>query len=193
MKLWILLTCGLLAAAVASGAPADSRFSQGLTEAERGAAGINALSSDQVAALNALVRRAAEAALDASAAPAPTFSQGLLPDEFHAAGLEQLSHAQLTQLDRLVGAQLKAPAAPSVAVLSPGPAGAGSPVPTETERIPPEIHGMVSLGYGWGGGGSERSMETALSYVDPTHHFAVTLDYADLSGKSPCAYPSRVP
>jgi hypothetical protein len=186
MKIWILLFCGLLTAAGAFAVPAAGRFSEGLADAERKTCGIDVLSSDQVAVLNALVRR--EALVSFSEAPAAKpFSQRLASDEFRAAGLGRLTPVQLAQLDFLFGASLNHPestaagAIPPAAALPP-PALAASSV---TERAPPEIHGLISLGYGWGGGASVRTEETALEYIDPTHHFELNASYSAAQAKGP--------
>lgn len=193
MKTWILLACGLMAAAMASAAPASSRFSDNLTDAERRSSGVDLLSSDQVAALNALVHREAVAAFDAPAAPAAKpFSQRLYPDEFQASGLGRLTAPQLARLDGLVGVSLSRPGTTAVLAAAPYSSASG-PVPSENGRPPSEIHGMVALTYGFGGGGSFREATTDLSYVDPSHGFEIDVGYSDLEAKPAANRVPRIP
>jgi hypothetical protein len=193
MKTWILLACGLISAAMASAAPSNSRFSEQLTAAERQASGIELLSSDQVAALNALVHREAAAAFDAPAAPAPKpFSQRLYPDEFQAAGLNRLTAPQLSRLDGLVGSRLSQPGTTAFLASAPSSSSAVT-VPSENGAPPPELHGMVALTYGFGGGTSFRAATTDLSYVDPSHRLEIDVGYSDLEAKPPSNRVVRLP
>jgi hypothetical protein len=196
MKTWILLACGLISAVIASAAPSNSRFSEQLTEAERQSSGLDLLSSDQVAALNALVHREAVVAFDAPAAPATpapkSFSRRLYPDEFQAAGLNRLTAPQLSRLDGLVGSSLSQPGTTAVLAAAPASSSSGR-VPSESGQPPPEIHGMVALTYGFGGGASFREATTDLSYVDPSHHLEVDVGYSDLEAKPPANRVPRLP
>jgi hypothetical protein len=192
MRTWILLACGLMLAAAASAAPADGRFSEKLTDAERQACGLDRLTSDQVAALNALVHRDATVVLVSDGVSAPKrFSTRLFPDEFRSAGLDRLTPPQLARLDALVDASLGR--VDPTATLTSAPA---SPPPTTEMTQPhpfPEIHGMVSLTYGFGGGTSFKEATTALYWVDPTHHLEIDVAYSELQGKSPYAREVLLP
>ena len=108
MKPWAtLLVCGLLAGGPAGTRAADTpalpRFSQLLATPDRAATGLDRLSSDQLAVLDALVRRdlVAQSAPRRTDAPAPParFSQRLTDDERRNAGLAALTAAERVRLD----------------------------------------------------------------------------------------------
>lgn len=183
----LLLLCGVLAAAVAFGAPAEkpeARFSQILTAPERAAAGLDHLTSDQVAVLDALYRRdiAAQAAPRRADVPAPSarFSQRLTDNERRTAGLDTLTETEVAQLDAFVSRN--APTSVARALLTTQP----SFVPVsmrarlaEVRPTKPEIHGSFTLGMGFGKGYSERFGGMTLNYEDPDRKFAVSVSYSE--------------
>ncbi len=145
------------------------RFSQALTAEQRTECGLGQLNSDQVAALDALVRlshhqaaadaqkRAAEPA--AVAAPA-AFSQSLSADQRRAAGLDLLSAEQQTAVDALVVAH----GGPGVRY---DPA---APKPVQAVQFFPdrfEVHGEVGFSLGVGSGGyNSRAGWVTTSLLD---------------------------
>jgi hypothetical protein len=180
----LLLIAALLAATLAATVRAadGTRFSQVLSAAQRSAAGLDRLASDELAILDALVRRD-----DADAVPAtidhprPTrFTLRLNADERAAAGLPRLSVDELTRLDALVEQRVPLRLPVTVAVSS-------APMPTvEIERVRPQIHGSVTLGMGWGSGGySEMGGAMDLDYYDPAHGLDLQVGYSMVRTKGP--------
>jgi hypothetical protein len=98
------LAAALLALSAAGARAADTRFTLTLTAIELADAGLKRLSSDQVAVIDALVRR--DLAKNPDAAPpapaAPRFSQRLTDDERRIAGCALLDATELARLDALV-------------------------------------------------------------------------------------------
>lgn len=193
LKAWITLLAGCLFAALSAGAASgDGRFSQGLSIAERTEIGINRLSTDQVAVLDALVRRDVAARSSTTAAPgAPaSFSQRLTADERRNAGLTLLTATELPRLDAIVerhqaGGLARALLAPPI-FAAPGSRLMAAETKKEKGR---EIHGSFSLSYGMGKGGySERSGGMVLTMDDPERRYSVTLSYSETHIKSPNGY-----
>jgi hypothetical protein len=193
VKAWITLLAGWLALAGTAGAASgDGRFSQGLTVAERAEIGINRLSTDQVAVIDALVRRDTAARSATTAAPdaAARFSQRLTDDERRNAGLTMLSAAELGRLDALIerreaGGLARALLAPPVFLSR-----VSRLTPAETRKEKGrEIHGSFSLSYGMGSGGySERSGGMVLTMDDPERRYSITVSYSETHIKSPNGY-----
>jgi hypothetical protein len=195
----LLVLAFVLAAATGVAAP-DTRFSQTLAISERAEIGFNRLTSDQVAALDALVRRdlaAQSSPRRSDVPPAARFSQRLTADERAVAGLTLFNEKELARLDELVvqntsAALARALLAPPVFV----PKGMVR-LPTEEKRAG-EIHGSFTLSYGWGKGGySEKTGGVELNYVDPAHNLAVSFSYSEshIKGAGPYRddYISPVP
>ncbi len=171
----------LLLAAAGAASAQDAKFTQTLADTESRSAGIERLSSDQIAVLNALVRRDQKIiAFSDGAAPAPAlFSQRLTADERKSAGLDLLTGDELTRLDRLVGdfeagnlTSARSPLDPALKSAV-GPSG-------------PEIHGMISFTYAAGSGGFHGfGGATALSIDDPAHGLSLMVGYAEFRGTGP--------
>lgn len=192
-----LLLAAPLLMPLARAAADDSRFSTTINSADRATAGFSKLSSDQVAVIDALVRRdtarvAANAASRTSEAGA-TFSQRLNADERRAAGLALLAPAELAQLDALIERQQTARLARTL--LAP-PTFLTSPqriVATEkkTER---EIHGSFSLSYGVGSGGySEKSGSMNFVFEDPARNLTINFGYSETHTKGGRGYYRDIP
>jgi hypothetical protein len=143
----LLLAIALLAVALTATARATdlTRFSQVLTAEQRADTGLDQLTSDQLAVLDALVRHDDAYAVPSTPAhPRPArFSQRLNADERRNAGFTRLSVDQLTRLDALVEQRVPL-RVPFVA-----PAAGVSASAVEIERVRPQIHGEVTLGMGW--------------------------------------------
>jgi hypothetical protein len=197
MKFWTtLLAAGCVALTGATGRAADTRFSQALTASESTEAGLKRLSSDQIAVIDALVRRDLARQIAASPdTPTPTtrFSQRLTADERRTAGLTLLTEAELPRFDAFV--ERYASAGRTRALLGPPVFVAASPRlrPTETKTTP-EIHGSFSLGMGWGSGGSsEKTGSMELHYTDPVRGFSVSVGYSEIHMKGPYIYRDPIP
>jgi hypothetical protein len=182
-----LFLFALLAAMPAIGRAADARFSQTLSATESAAAGLNRLSSDQVAVIDALLRRelSGQAPRPREDAPAATrFSQRLSDDERRIAGFALLTEAELAQLDALV--ERHAARASARALLTSPVVAAPRKVlvrPAETKTAP-EIHGSFFLSMGWGSGGySEKTGGMTLNYEDPARGFAISVGYSETHTK----------
>jgi hypothetical protein len=180
----ICLAVALVFGAARALAQDTTRFSQMLSAAERAECAMTKLSSDQVAVIDALVRRdTASRSATAPAAETPVvFSQRLTADERRTAGLTTLSAAELVKLDafverhqsaRLARTLLAAPTfiSPSSRRLRP------EDTKKEKER---EIHGTFSLSYGMGSGGySEKTGAMTLSLEDPAKGYSITIGYSE--------------
>lgn len=179
---FVLSTC-LLAFASTCRASEDVRLSRTLIPSEYADSGLRNLSSDQVAIIDALVRRDTTSFRRAPETSRPArFSERLSVDERKNAGLTLLSESELEALDRYV-ARLTAPIdSPS------GSFAAGRPfrpsfIAEKTLRRPPEIHGMISLMYGVGKGGySERGGAMVLTYDDPSG-ISLAVGYSEIRTK----------
>jgi hypothetical protein len=177
----------------------DVRFSGTLPAADRAAAGLPTLSSDQIAILDALVRRdtatrgqtpAPKAAADA--APAE-FSRRLSADETRNIGLPSLAPAQVAKLDALVERHQSALLARTLLAPPSFLAPSRREVTSErkTER---NVHGTFSLSYGWGKGGySEKTGAMSVTLDDPARNLSVTIGYAETHLKGAPAYLYRDP
>jgi len=185
----LLLAVALLAAALTATVRGTdlTRFSQVLTAEQRAATGLDQLTSDQLAVLDALVRHDDAYAVPSTAAhPRPArFSQRLNADERRNAGLARLSPDQLNRLDALVEQRVPV----RVPFVAPA-AGASAPA-VEIERVRPQIHGAVTLGMGWGSGGySEMGGSMVVDYYDPAHNLDLLMGYSEVHTKGPAYYRS---
>ena len=183
MKLWKILAAGWLICAVAiMGRAQEGRFSHTLTGTELTETGIAKLPPDQLAVLDALIRRDARInAVPDAGHPAPArFTLRLLPDERQRAGLGSLTDAELQRLDALVAdfeSGRRAPPAPA------GPTADWKPI---LHHPGPEVHGMLSLTYGAGSGGyQEMGGAMAVSVDDPEHNLSLWFGYATMRIKAP--------
>ena len=190
MKFWATLLAGcLLSVFAATARGADGRFSQTLATEDRIVTGVVKLSSDQVAVLDALVRRDFATRTSTRAVPnaSPRFSERLTADEHRIAGLALLTDAELIRLDAAVDKSTSS--AVTRALLAPPTLLSPSRVrPTEAKEGG-EIHGSFSLSYGVGKGGySEKSGSMVLNYEDPARRFIISVGYTETHTKSPYLY-----
>lgn len=176
--------CALWLGSVAPAAAQDpSRFSQTLSAAERADCALTKLSSDQVAVIDALVRRDTAARSGAVAPESPAaFSQRLTADERRTAGIASLGATEIAKLDafveryqsgRLARTLLAAPL-----FLRPGPA----PLRESDTRKPKErgLHGTFSFSLGWGSGGySEKTGAMSVTLDDPAKNYSITIGYIE--------------
>lgn len=156
-----------------------NRFTQTLAVAEREEVGLERFTSDQLAVLDALVRRDMSTRLGNGQSPTTTFSQRLTADERRYAGLLLLDPKQLARLDALVERHTSTGIAR--ALLAP-PVYVARRAPTEAKRgkSEHEIHGSISLTYGWGAGGySEKTGAMTVRVDDPAGRYSISAGYSE--------------
>ncbi len=194
LLLGTLTAVALPALATAADTPAATaaRFSKTLPETEFAAAGLEQLSADQIAILDALVRRdIANADLVTKTPRAARFSERLSADERHDAGVHLLAATEVATLDASVQ-RLIVPRAPGTfGLVSPnGP----SSIPSLKLRRDPKLQthfaAMVAVGshdYSAFGAGVE------LSYDDPNNDFGISVSYSEIheKGGHPYRYYDR--
>lgn len=177
----LLLLVAVLSLGLLARADEEVRHSKTLSAAEFSSTGLEKLSSDQLAVLDALVRRDLNQAQLVSKTPrAARFSERLSADERHNAGLDQLSAEQLAQVDATVAARIAPPSGGfSVTGSSPTP-----PIQSWKIRRDPEIHGSATLMVAAGSHGY-RAYGGALDvyYVDPTNKFTLGVGISEVRSK----------
>ena len=169
---------GLLILATGTARAEDARFSQRIPAPESVAAGFGRLTSDQIAVLDALIRRDENLQLRTRRTTGlpGRFSQRLPGDERLAAGLNLLTPAEVARLDALV-------AADEAGVLPPPAGGDETITVVRTKRPAPQIHGEISLSVGGGSGGyHEIGGSMDLFYDDPAHGFTLAVGYSEWRG-----------
>jgi hypothetical protein len=174
---WVTLWFAALASAWGA---QDVRFSNTLNAEERAASGLTRLTSDEVAVIDALVRRDTTSRMGSiNADTAARFSGRLTAGERQAAGFQKLKNEELPQLDGLIDRFQNAKLARSL--LSPPTylARASRVVPTEAKKGR-EIHGSFSLSYGMGSGGySEKTGSMVLTMDDPERRYSISIGYSE--------------
>lgn len=162
----------------------DTRFSKALAPQEFSSAGLAQLSSDQIAILDALVRRDLANAARSNKPPTPAeFTQRLTADERRNAGLELLAAEERNHIDALVQ-RLIAPPASDATFADSGSGSLANAVRSVKINREPQIHGTVALMVAAGSGGySAFGGGMALTYDDPANRFAVTVAYSELHEK----------
>ena len=155
-------------------------FLTGLTTEERGAVGLEKLSVEQQAALDALVVKEVRLAREGDVRGfAGTFTSRRSETERVAAGLGMLTTSEKYQLDRQVSR--------SLATLPPGAPVAIARAPRESELVVKpfkwETHGFVQLEYGFGSGGRDyRAATLAVTQENPRTGTAFTFAYSVIEG-----------
>lgn len=175
------LAISLIAFSVLRADSADPRFSQTLNTEDRAAAGLTRLSSDEVAVIDALVRRdtITRAAASNSDHVAATFSQRLTERERLTAGLSKLSTTELPKLDAFVDRHQNAKLARILLAPPTYLARSSRVTPTEAKKER-EIHGSYSLSYGFGSGGySEKTGSMVLNFEDPARGYSISIGYSE--------------
>jgi len=185
--LGFLFAAAFLAVATAASAAIGGGFIATLSSEQQTAAGLVHLSADEQTTLNTLVAREVALARQGNVkAFAGTFSSRRKPAETTAAGLDRLAPEELAQLDQLVATAIAA----------------GPTQPVLPQRLKPkdvasaenrlEIHGQVSLAYGWGSGGREmRAGSLYTEIYDKQTGVTLGLGYSQMSGDGwwGCGYP----
>lgn len=186
----LLLALACACAVVPATRALEGRFTQTLSATELKETGASRLNSDQLAVIDALVRRDLAAQLAprrGDTPPAARFSQRLSDDERRNAGFTTLSGPELEKLDALISRYGIAAMAPTL-LAPPVYAPTGMRLrPVETRTAGPEIHGSISLSYGFGKGYDERTGGMTLSYEDPARGFAIAVGYSEshIKGRLP--------
>lgn len=167
-----------LASAYAQG---DIRFSLTLNSEEKAASGVTRLSSDEVAVIDALVRRdtTGRASSTQTESTPATFSQRLTPGERQTAGLPKLTATELPKLDAFVDRFQSAKLARTLLAPPAYLARSSRVTPTEAKKER-EIHGSFSLSYGFGSGGySEKTGSMVLTMEDPARRYSISVGYTE--------------
>jgi len=185
---WILLLAAALTfvtGASGSAAPGGVRFSQSLNTADRAAAGLDRLTSDEVAVIDALVRR------DNPARNAETparFSDRITADERKIAGFSTLTDEEVPRLDAFIERYHAAKLARTL--LAP-PTFLSRHARMQPENAKPEknVHGSFSLSYGFGKGGySEKTGSMVVHIDDPQRRFSISIGYTESHVKGGSIY-----
>lgn len=181
MKLSRCALAFFLAAALltptAQAAEGSGRFSNAIGSDARASAGLTRLTSDEIAVLDALVRRDASR-LEKAKPSAPTFSQRLTVDEYRSAGLAHLTAVELVNLDALIASTETPSSSPIAATLS-SPTASRRDTASVREKTEwkPDVHGEVFIEFGGGRGFSERAGGIALTLEGPERRTAVSVGY----------------
>lgn len=191
MKLFrFTLALALLTSCFTAARASDMRFSKSLSTEDFSAAGLNRLSSDHIAILDALVRRDIAQSRLVSKEPRPAqFSDRLTATERDNAGVSLLTANEIAALDAHIAPLAVPPASGASARFTPNSRYA--PVPSVKIDRGPRIHGeltlMVAAGsddYSAYGGG------IAVTLDDPASKMALTVAYSEIHSKggSPWRY-----
>ena len=166
------------------GASDEVRFSATLSESQRAETGLAQLTEDNIAVIDALVRQD-EATLKrrGSLGSFGGFSQRRSENERELAGLAGLTPAQLERLDGLAGLRISPPPPMIVSEAKNRPQTSGVLVRPVERPYALEVHGSVSLSYGWSKAGSTRGGEMVVSVQDPAHRFSLSVGYSEYRGK----------
>ena len=161
----------------------EGGFTATLSAEQKTAAGLDVLTPAELAGLDRIV--ADEVGL-ARQQNIGEFSENFVArrstGERQLAGLDRLTAEQQAKINEFVAAAL-----------------AARPKPKERPRIkdsevlvparPAEIHGSVTLSYGWGGGRSFRGESLWLDYYDPESRVGIGVGIANYSGGFAGYYP----
>ena len=167
----------------------DLRFSATLRPEQWAEIGLNKLTTDNVAVIDALVRADKTTSEYRNNNIATTrFSQRRNEHERTISGLYVLTPEQLQKLDDFVALRL---APPTAQLEAPVPSPRLTMENTMAAPRGPEIHGSFSLTYGGGKGGSFRGGNSTFTYDDPAHGFSLLFSYSEYKGKGyyPLIYP----
>ncbi len=178
-----LLLAGSLLTLAGPARATEGGFVTTLAPEKQTAAGLTGLSPVEVLILDQLVagelasvRRSAAAGLEG------TFASRRTAAERQAAGLDRLTAGQLEKLNEYVAAALGA-----------------RPKPKERPRLKEsdvlaaarersQIHGSVSVGYGWGGGRDLWAETLWLEYYDPDSHVGIGIGLSNFNGNGRYGY-----
>lgn len=162
----------------------DVRFSATLSDSQRAETGLAQLTADNIAVIDALVRQD-EATLKrrGSLGSFGTFSQRRSEHERDIAGFAALTPAQLERLDGLAGLRISPPPPMIISETKSVKAAPGVLVRPVERPYALEVHGSMTLSYGWSKGGSTRGGEMMINLQDPEHRFSINVGYSQYQGK----------
>jgi hypothetical protein len=185
----LVVGCTLLAIpAKAAAASDDGRFSDTLSDSQRAETGLTQLTADNIAVIDALVRQdIATLKRRGSLGSFGEFSQRRSEHEREIAGIARLTPAQLARLDGLAGIRISPPAPMTVADAKSPKAAPGVMLKPAERPYALEVHGSMSLTYGWSKGGSTRGGEMMISLQDPARRFAINIGYSEYHDKGPAS------
>lgn len=156
----------------------DGGFTATLSVEQQANAGLAKLSPDETTTLNSLVAREVAAARSGGVpAFAGTFVSRRQPAERTQAGLDRLTAVEQEFLNTFAAAALAAGPAWSV------PASKLTKIDTSVKdprRL--EVHGSVSLMYGWGGGREMKGGSIDLWIADPAGRYVIEFGYTRFEG-----------
>lgn len=166
---WLLIATGALRAA-------DGGFTASLSLEQKTAAGVTALTVDERTALDQLVADdLAVARRENLTDLGSTFVARRTEAARKQAGLDRLTREQLASLNELVATAI-----------------AARPTPKERPRLKasdvlgknrPQVHGSVTVAYGWGRGGREyRAGSLWLDYYDPDNRLGLGVGLSTSAG-----------
>jgi hypothetical protein len=159
----------------------ESGFTATLSPAQQAAAGLATLTADERACLDRLVAAESIPGREIYSALNANFDRRQTAEARQQAGLDRLSPEQLDQLNGLVAS-----------ALAPRPKPKDRPRIKDSEilaeKAPPEIHGALTVGLGWGGGGTSRYGALQLEYYDPEHGFSLGIGLESYSGPGRFGY-----
>lgn len=160
---------------------AESSFLSTLTSAQRSAAGLDRLSANEQTVLNTLVAREVTFARQGNVRGfAGTFVSRRHGTDVRDAGLDHLSADEQAKLDEYVSVALAAgPVKPEPKQLKPSDV-------TGEHRL--QVHGEVSLTYGWGGGRNFRAGSLYTDIYDPDTGMHVGIGLGEVSGDARLIY-----
>lgn len=173
----LLLLAGWLMLATGSPCAAEGGFTATLSLEQKTAAGVTTLTADERTALDLLVADdLAFARRENLADLGSTFVSRRTEAARKQAGLDRLGPEQLAKLNEFVAAAI-----------------AARPTPKERPRLKEsdvlsakrrgEIHGSVTIAYGWGRGGRDYRAGTLwLDYYDPDGRFGLGLGISTFDG-----------
>lgn len=163
----------------------DTRFTSTLSTSQRTESGLDLLTSDNIAVIDALVRQD-EATLKrrGSLASFGTFSQRRSEQEKEISGIAKLTPAQLTRLDGLAGVRISPPPPMPMADGSAPQSSSGMLLKVPGPKpYALEVHGSMSLTYGWSKAGSVRGGDFQVSVQDPARRFSLSVGYSEYHGE----------
>jgi hypothetical protein len=172
-----LLLAGLLLSLGAPLLAAADSFTGNLSDEEQAAAGLPALTDDELAALDQLVAEdlARARQLRTSALPG-TLGTRHSEAKIAEAGLDRLTPGQMAKLNALVDAAVYNRPQPRER-----PRLKDSDVLSEQGRL--QVHGGMSFTYGWAGGGRNfRETSAWVSYYDPVTGLGLGFGFSNFSG-----------
>lgn len=164
---------------------AEPGFVATLSDQDKTAIGLAALSSEQQAALDEQVQRDITLARQGNVVGfAKTFSLRRTPEQARAIGLAQLTRQGIDLLDkRIAYAIAHRPPAPFIYN---GPASKPAPdTSVKVTRPPLEIHGQFSVVYGQSSGDSFYGGDFDVSCYDPVSHITIMVGASSYRGRVP--------